>query len=386
MKIRFLVGLVALCAAMSGCTIVQHAFCAPGCQSQTRNSSSLVNFLYPDGAAPPAANSIPELRVPMRVGLAFLPSQASHGVAALDEAEKQALLERIRQHFTSRKFVSEIVVIPDYYLTSARGFAGLDGVQRLYNVDVMALVSYDQVTHTDDNKLSLGYLTIVGAYILRGSSQDTATLVDLAVVDPVTRSLVLRAGGAHTWHGTSTLIDADRNSRAAGASGFDEATNQMIGNFDAALAAFETDVHAGKANVRIVSRGGASGMTGGGGVIGPAELLALLGLAVLRMCKIGACARIGMVLLAGCLVNVGAAASARRCKPWLASPPTRWPRSRGFQAVSRTCSTVTLTKPRRLPPRSRTAPPTRRAAMHRPPTPPPGASTPQSAMPAVISA
>jgi rhombotail lipoprotein len=195
------------------------------------------------------------------------------------------LLERIRHRFSSRKFVSEIVIIPEYYLANARGFAGLDGVQRLYNVDVMALVSYDQVMHTDDNKLSLGYLTIVGAYILRGSSQDSATLVDLAVVDPTTRSLVLRAGGTYSWHGTSTLIDADRHARGASATGFDQATDQMIGNFDAALAAFETDVHDGKANVHIVSRGGRVVGIGGGGAMDWRVLWGLLGLAAVRVIR-----------------------------------------------------------------------------------------------------
>src|SRR5258708_15735397 len=179
---------------------------------------------------------------PRRAGPAFLPSQAPCGPAALDATQKQVLLERIRQRFSTRKFVSEIVIVPDYYLANAQGFAGLDGVQRLYNVDVMALVSYDQVTHTDDNRLSLGYLTIVGAYILRGSSQDTATLVDLAVVDPATRSLVLRAGGTHTWHGTSTLIDVDRNSREAGATAFAKATDEIISTLDSALAAFESQL------------------------------------------------------------------------------------------------------------------------------------------------
>jgi rhombotail lipoprotein len=277
MRIRSLVSFVALGAALSGCTMIDQVFCAPGCRSQTHNSSSLVNFLYPDGKSLPATNTIPELHVPLRVGLAFLPSQAG---APLDAAQKEVLLQRIRQRFSSRKFVSEIVVVPDYYLANARGIAGLDGVQRLYNVDVMALVSYDQVTHTDDNKLSLGYLTIVGAYVLRGSSQDTATLVDLAVVDPATRSLVLRAGGTHTWHGTSTLIDVDRNSRAASATGFDQATDEMISNFDAALATFEADVHKGNANVRIVTRGGASG--GGGGALEACDLLVLLSLVMLR--------------------------------------------------------------------------------------------------------
>jgi rhombotail lipoprotein len=284
-KIRLLVSLVTLGAMLSGCTLMDHAFCAPGCRSQTRNSSSLVNFLYPDGKSPPTTNTIPELHVPLRVGLAFLPSQASFGPAALDPAQKEVLLERIRERFSSRKFVSEIVIVPDYYLANARGFAGLDGVQRLYNVDVMALVSYDQVTHTDDNKWSLGYLTIVGAYILRGSSQDTATLVDLAVVDPATRSLVLRAGGTHAWHGTSTLIDVDRNSRGASATGFDKATDQMISNFDAALAGFESDVHDGKANVRIVTRGAGLGARGGGGAFELWDLLVLGGLATLRMIR-----------------------------------------------------------------------------------------------------
>ncbi len=261
-------------SGLCGCTVMEHALCAPGCQTQAHNTSSLVSFLYPDGRTPPPSNTIPELHVPLRVGLAFLPSQASYGAAPLDAAQKQDLLERIRQRFATRPFVSEIVVIPDYYLGNSRGFAGLEGVQRLYNIDLMALVSYDQVTHTDDNKLSLGYLTIVGAYILPGSSHDTATLVDLAVVDPATRSLVLRAGGTSNAHGSSTLVDIDRDARKASARGFDEATNQMIGNFDAALTRFQADVHDGKANVRVVARSGASGK-GGGGAVGLVELSAL---------------------------------------------------------------------------------------------------------------
>jgi rhombotail lipoprotein len=119
---------------------------------------------------------------------------------------------------------------------------------------------------------------------LRGSSQDTATLVDLAVIDPTTRSLILRAGGTHAWHGTSTLIDVERNTRGASAVGFDKATDEMIANFDAALTAFESDVHAGKANVRIVANG-ARVSPSGGGAWQPWELLALLGLVILRMAR-----------------------------------------------------------------------------------------------------
>jgi rhombotail lipoprotein len=281
---RFLVMLLcAVTISLTGCAILEQGLCTPGCHSQTQQSSSLVNFLYPDGKLLPASNTIPELKVPLRVGLAFLPSQVSYGTPPLDPSQKNDLLQRIRDRFASRKFVSEIVIIPDYYLANARGFAGLGGVQRLYNIDVMALVSYDQVTHADDNKLSLGYLTIIGAYVLPGSSHDTATLVDLAVIDPATRSLILRAGGTDTRHGNSTLIDVNRDTRHASASSFDAATVQMIGNFDVALTAFENDVHAGRAGVRVVSRDGSGG---GGGAMSLWALFALAGLFAMRRSRL----------------------------------------------------------------------------------------------------
>jgi rhombotail lipoprotein len=279
-KLRTVLGVFSLAGMLSSCAVVEHAFCAPGCQTQAHNSSSLVSFLYPDGKTPPPTNSIPELHVPLRVGLAFLPSQSVGGSASISAAQKQELLEQIKQHFSTRKFVSEITIIPDYYLANARGYSGLQSVQRLYNIDVMALVSYDQVTHTDDNKLSLAYFTIVGAYVLPGSSHDTATLVDLAVVDPATKSLVLRAGGTSANHGSSTLIDVDRDSRSAAAKGFSDATTQLIGNFDSALTAFQDDVRNNKANVKVVSRDG-SGKSGGGGSMGPVDVLALSALGLL---------------------------------------------------------------------------------------------------------
>jgi rhombotail lipoprotein len=265
MKLRTLLGVVAIVSALSACAVGR---------SETHNTSSLVDFLYPDGRTPPPQNAIPELRVPLRVGLAFLPSQASFGDSRLDAAHKAELLERIRLSFADRRFVSDIVVIPDYYLGANRGFAGLQGIQRLYNVDVMALVSYDQVTYTEDNKWSLAYLTIVGAYIVKGTINDTTTLVDLAVVDPKTRSLVLRAGGTDTHHQNSTRVDTQHNERLAGNTSFDAATAQMIVNFNGALTAFENDVHAGRANVRVVSR---SSPLGGGGSLswGFVGLLAL---------------------------------------------------------------------------------------------------------------
>ncbi len=267
------------CIALSGCAL----FLPHGARVQSGNSSSLVGFLYPQGAPPPT-NAIPELRIPLRVGLAMLPSRQAGSATSLDAQQKLNLLERIRQRFSTRQFVSEIVIIPDYYLSGSQGFAGLEGLQRLQNVDVIALVSYDQVSRQNDNKLSLGYLTIVGAYILPGTSRDTTTLVDLAVVDPATRSLVLRAGGTSSGHGMSTLVDANRDARKDSVAGFDAATTQLLENFDTALTDFEKDVRAGKANVRVVRRSTAGGGGGGACAFGALDVLLLAATAVLAVC------------------------------------------------------------------------------------------------------
>ena len=146
----------------------------------------------------------------------------------------------------------------------------------------MALVSYDQVRRRDDNNWSLTYLTIVGAFVIPATDHDVATMVDLAVVDPASRSLVLRAGGTDGSHGHSTLVQEQQVARLDADKSFDAASNQMIENFDSALKKFEASVQAGHANVRVVERDGSHG---GGGALGCAEALLLGLLAACRLVR-----------------------------------------------------------------------------------------------------
>jgi len=62
-------------------------------------------------------------------------------------------------------------------------------------------------------------------------------------------------------------------------------TRQMIEHFDAALRKFESDVHEGKANVRVVSNRG--GGIGGGGSLDRFTLFVLLPLVVIGTGKLG---------------------------------------------------------------------------------------------------
>lgn len=277
MRFWKVVSAAVLALSVSACGMLQQAICDPHCHSGADHYSSLVDFLYPNNSKPPLEDAVPELRLPLRVGLAFIPAR---GEQPLDEAHQEQLLERIRLRFSTRPFVSEIVLIPDYYLANQRGFAGLRGLQRLYGVDLMALVSYDQTLHESNTRWSLGYLTIVGAFILNGDRHDISTLVDLAVVDPASHSLVLRAGGTDVRHGTSNLVDEETASHAAQIASFSAATDQMIEHFDVALDRFQSDVRAGKTNVRVVHK---SNATGGGGALGWVWVALLLPLALRRI-------------------------------------------------------------------------------------------------------
>jgi rhombotail lipoprotein len=280
------IAVAALCVVslLAGCAPFGALLCTPNCVAHTRTSSSLVEFLYPDGNALPAQDSVPRLPVPLRVGLAFLPSRSAGSAEGPTAAQKEELLERIRQRFLSRKFVAEITIIPDYYLGGVRGFAGLEGVQRLYGVDVMALVSYDQITHSDELRLrSLAYLTILGAFIVSGSEHDVSTLVDLAVVDPKTRSLVLRAGGTDTRHMSSTLMDQPHELRSNAAQSFSAATDATIDHFDVGLSRLEADIRAGSARVQVVNKDGSARGGGGGGDFGVLGALLLSAPLALRL-------------------------------------------------------------------------------------------------------
>src|SRR3984957_10543447 len=107
---------LAMIFGLSGCA---NLACFSRSQRHPQNSTSLVEFLYPNGSAPPAQDAQTQLRLPLRVGLAFLPFNGSTEIGPAS-AQKEALLQEIRKRFVSRKFITEIVVIPDYYLQGKR--------------------------------------------------------------------------------------------------------------------------------------------------------------------------------------------------------------------------------------------------------------------------
>ncbi|MDH3747469.1 MAG: rhombotarget lipoprotein [Gammaproteobacteria bacterium] len=223
---------------LSACT----ALFQPGFTDARKGvSSSLVDYLYPDGETPPEqSDSIPYLTLPLRVGLAFVPS--SYSGDSLSDATKMELLDKVSQSFTEHDYVEHIEVIPDTYLRSSNGVDGMQQVARLYGVDAMALVSYDQVLVTNDNKASFLYWTIVGAYIIHGTNNEVQTFVDTAVFDVSTAKLLFRAPGIDKAADRSTAIESRNVSRKQGEESFADAVDAMTVNLGAELVRFEERV------------------------------------------------------------------------------------------------------------------------------------------------
>jgi rhombotail lipoprotein len=244
-------------AALAGC-----ASWMP--QGGTRHTGSAVDYLYPDAReAPRMQESMATLRPPVRVGIAFAPGSA--GLTALPESERIKLLERVRAAFSKHAYIGAIEIIPSQYLRPKGGFANLDQATRMLNVDIVALLSYDQVQFTDSNKLSLLYWTIVGAYVINGDQYDIQTMVDAAVFDVASRKLLLRAPGTSQVKGGAPLMGFTERARAARQEGYDKAVDNLIPQLQAELDRFRERIKT-DASVRVVARPGSGG--GGAGSLG----------------------------------------------------------------------------------------------------------------------
>ena len=263
-----------------------------GCSTgKVHHASSVVEFLYPD-AQPVVKPEIPVLQLPIRVGIAFVPDGQTtqertrgprrpfSGPApnlALTERRKTELLQEVVEHFKKYPFVGSIETIPSAYLRPRGGFTNLDQLRSMYSIDVIALLSYDQVQFTDEGVLSLTYWTIVGAYIVPGSKNDTHTMLDAVVYDIASRKLLFRAPGTSHIKGHSTPVNLSEELRTSSDEGFTSASKQMIANLDESLGQFREKVKARPTEFRVISAPSPSSRGGGSFDVWTLLLIAGLG-------------------------------------------------------------------------------------------------------------
>lgn len=260
---------------VAGCEALLGEYWSP--QQRTGASSSVVEFLYPDGAVPPKpTGTLPVLPQPLTVGLAFVPGRGGE-MGPLSEPQRLQLLENVRAKFAGETYVTDIVLVPESYLRGADGFTALERAARMYGLDVMALVSYDQLSTSSDKSSSFWYWTIVGAYLVEGTRNEVQTLVDTAVFDIPSRTLLFRAAGTDRAQKDATMVGSPQQMRQAQVASFERAMQQMTTNLQTELDAFKVRVKEGKAPVSVAQR-----KDGGAGATGALALIALLALGFSR--------------------------------------------------------------------------------------------------------
>jgi rhombotail lipoprotein len=203
--------------------------------SRQHQSSSVVQFLYPDQSQPFIQPSIPTLRLPLRVGIAFVPPATSkHGYYGSDqsfpESKKAELLRQVSNEFRALPFVEGIEIVPTTYLRPGGGFENLDQLRSMLGVDVVVLVAYDQAQITNDTAWSLAYWTIIGAYVVPAQKNDTFTLMEAVVYDIRSRKLLFRAPGTNTVDGHSTMVRTAEELGSDSRKSFDAAAKDLTVN------------------------------------------------------------------------------------------------------------------------------------------------------------
>lgn len=256
---------VAVLCATSGCASFF------GSRQRAHESSSVVAYLYPNESNPTPPTSIPVLRIPLRVGILFVPPTKKDGRGGfyregtgITEQQKTTLLERVAKEFRGRDFIESIEIIPSSYLRPGGGFDNLNQLRALLNIDVVALVAYDQVQFTSENVWSLAYWTIVGAYIVHGNKNDTHTLMEAAVYDISSRHLLFRAPGANQIEAGAAIVRIDDKLRGSSNQSMELATADLIKNLDTQLTGFRERAKASPETVARIER--KPGYAGGGSV------------------------------------------------------------------------------------------------------------------------
>ena len=282
-----------LLVLVAGCTLVL-AGCASLWRSSRHQSSSVVQFLFPGKDQPFVQPGIPTLRLPLRVGVAFVPSGLARGdyqsfEDTFPEAQKTNLMRDVAARFKALPFVQSIELVPTTYLRPGGSFENLDQLRAMLGIDVIALIAYDQAQNTGDTGWSLAYWTIVGAYVIPAQKNTTHTLMEAVVYDIPSRSLLFRAPGVSAVKAHATLIGNETGLRGDSTQGYATAAQDLTLNLQRELDAFKVRAKEAPESVRIEHKPGYNGAGAFAGWF--AALLALLAAGRLAVAHGAFCSR-----------------------------------------------------------------------------------------------
>ena len=156
-----------------------------------------------NGPRPVQPASLP---VPARIALAFVPEAnakgpqsaalASWATGPLPEAFKAKVLENLADAFRGESFVGDIEVVPSFYLGGHTAPEFVASVRATFDVEAVALVTYDLQHFNRVNGWALTYIALLPALFVPGNELSSHLFLDTAVYWSENGALLFRAAGS----------------------------------------------------------------------------------------------------------------------------------------------------------------------------------------------
>jgi rhombotail lipoprotein len=97
-----------------------------------------------------------------------------------------------------------------------------------FDFDLVALVSYEQTMYEFQNMRSLGLITIVGKDFYKVDVDQALTVIELALIEPESRAVVMRVAAGDKFGDTTTLLDDWRSQTHVRKVSFDRADDVFV--------------------------------------------------------------------------------------------------------------------------------------------------------------
>lgn len=246
---------------VGGCSTIGNLFGLSMYSSQQRTISNSVEYLYPNNRGEIKIEPrVPELLVPLDVGIAFVPDTCdSFRRHDLNEELKRELLDKVAARFREREIINKVEVIPSHMMKRKGSFPNLRQISEDIGIDVVVLLSYDQVQYTERNFVSAAYhWSIVGRYVFQGDKNDTVTVMDAAVYDIESESLLFHSEATSKVKGNSASAFVVEDLRVRSQQGFKMAIDELSKMLDWDLYKFRQKIKNKEVEVKVTHRGGGS--------------------------------------------------------------------------------------------------------------------------------
>lgn len=225
--------LAALCLSLTACVGMQSA----SIKTVTRQSS-LTSYLSSGNTTLSVPQKKP-LTLPITVGVAFVPSQNS--TQDLPETTKKKIIDAVcAQLTTHKKYVSNAFPIPTSYLRPQGGISALVPVAKEFDADVVILLATNQSQKQQRNPVAaLLDITVIGQYLIPGTSIDTNTVLEAAVLHVPSQALIFRADGADEMKSAASRYGATATAQNDGVTSIENASKKLVVSIAESLIKFE---------------------------------------------------------------------------------------------------------------------------------------------------